>query len=154
MHIAVDKIAHEIVADELSLSNVTDAEVIFNLLKQTRRKIIEKSGDDGYDTRNCHDAIRIKRAVALIPPREGLHFGSKGTLAGCEKLYRTNKKWKKRNDYRKRLPSETVMYRVKQLLGGKLNLRNYNAQVDVTYAMIKAVNKLTGLGLTETHRID
>ncbi|GHZ43597.1 putative transposase [Vibrio cholerae] len=39
------------------------------------------------------------------------------------------------------------MYRVKQLLGGKLSLRNYNAQVGETDAMIKALNKLTGLGM-------
>lgn len=31
------------------------------------------------------------------------------------------------------------MYRIKQLLGGKLSLRNYNAQVSETYAMIKAL---------------
>ncbi len=42
------------------------------------------------------------------------------------------------------------MYRVKQLFGGRLSLRNYNAQVGETYAMIKALNKLTGLGMPET----
>ncbi|KYY28349.1 hypothetical protein AWQ12_23425 [Vibrio parahaemolyticus] len=42
------------------------------------------------------------------------------------------------------------MYRVKQLLGGRLSLRNYNAQVGETYAMIKALNKLTGLGMPDT----
>ncbi|WP_420918770.1 hypothetical protein [Vibrio coralliirubri] len=56
--------------------------------------------------------------------------------------------------YHKRSLSETAMYRVKQLLGGKLSLRNYNAQVGETYAMIKALNKLTGLGMPETCRID
>lgn len=50
--------------------------------------------------------------------------------------------------------SETAMYRVKQLLGGKLSLRNYNAQVGETYAMIKALNKLTGLGMPETQYVD
>ena len=53
---------------------VTDAEVLPNLLKQTRRRIIEISGDGAYDTRRCHDAIRIKLAVPLIPPREGADF--------------------------------------------------------------------------------
>ena len=48
LHIAVDTHSHEIVAAELSLSNVTDAEVLPNLLKQTRRKIIEISGDGAY----------------------------------------------------------------------------------------------------------
>ncbi len=43
------------------------------------------------------------------------------------------------------------MYRVKQLLGGKLSLRNYNAQVGETYAMLKALNRLTGVGMPETH---
>ncbi len=45
------------------------------------------------------------------------------------------------------------MYRVKQLLGGRLSRRNYNAQVGETYAMIKALNKLTGLGMPETQCI-
>ncbi|BCK28051.1 transposase [Vibrio cholerae] len=49
--------------------------------------------------------------------------------------------------------SETAMYRVKQLLGGRLSLRNYNAQVGETYAMIKALNKITGLGMPKTCRI-
>ncbi len=71
LHLAVDTSTHEIVAAELSLSNVIDAEVLPNLLKQTRRRIIEISGDGAYDTRDCHDAIRFKRAVPLIPPREG-----------------------------------------------------------------------------------
>jgi len=70
LHIAVDTSTHEIIAAELSLSNVGDAEALPNLLKQTRRKIIEISGDGIYDTRDCYDAIWIKRAVALIPPRE------------------------------------------------------------------------------------
>jgi hypothetical protein len=72
---------------------------------------------------------------------------------GCQKLYGSKKKWKKRYGYHKRSLSETAMYRVKQLLGGKLSLRNYNAQVGETYAMIKALNKLTGLGMPETQYI-
>ena len=46
-----------------------------------------------------------------------------------------------------------LMYRVKQLLDGKLSLRNYNAQVGETYSMIKALNKLTGLGMPETQYV-
>ena len=60
---------------------------------------------------------------------------------------------KKRYGYHKRSLSETTMHRVKQLLGGKLSLKNYNAQVGETYAMIKALNKLTGLGMPETQYV-
>ncbi len=45
------------------------------------------------------------------------------------------------------------MYCVKQLLGGRLSLRNYNAQVGEIYVMSKALNKLTGLGMPKTRRI-
>ncbi|HHG3173021.1 TPA: IS5 family transposase [Vibrio parahaemolyticus] len=140
LHLAIDTSTHEIVAAELSLSNVTDAEVL----------PIEISGDGAYDTRDCHDAIRFKRAVPLIPPREGAAFWENGhprnLAVGCQ----NNNKWKKRYGYHKRSLSETAMYRVKQLLGERLSLRNYNAQVGETYALIKALNKLTGLGMPET----
>lgn len=128
MHLAVDTNTHEIVAAALSLSNVTDAEVLPNLLKQTRRRIIEISGDGAYDTRDCQDTIWIKRAVPLVPPREGAAFWEQGhprnLAVGSQKLYGSNKKWTKRYGYNKRLLSETAMYRVKQLLAEKLSLRN------------------------------
>ncbi|OWM13163.1 transposase, partial [Vibrio parahaemolyticus] len=72
---------------------------------------------------------------------------------GCLKLYGSNNKGKKHYGSHKRSLSETAMFRVKQLLGGRLSLRNYNAQVGETYAMIKALNKLTGLDMPETQCI-
>lgn len=39
------------------------------------------------------------------------------------------------------------MYRFKQLIGPKLSLRNYNAQVSELLAGVKVMNKLTGLGM-------
>ena len=41
------------------------------------------------------------------------------------------------------------MFCLKKLLGGTLSLRSYNVQVSEIYAMIKALNKLTGLGMPE-----
>lgn len=75
LHIAVDTSTHEIIAAELSLSTVSDAEVLPNLLKQTRRKILEISGDGAYDTRDCHAEIRIRRTVALIPQERERYSG-------------------------------------------------------------------------------
>lgn len=74
LHITVDTDTHEIIAAELSLSNVTDAEALPNLPKQTRKKITEISGDGAYYTKDCYEAIRRKRVVALIPPRGGAVF--------------------------------------------------------------------------------
>ncbi|MFB2648090.1 transposase [Shewanella mangrovisoli] len=57
LHIAVDTHSHEIIAAGHSLSIVTDAEVLPNLLKQTQRKIYTISGYGAYDTSKCHKAI-------------------------------------------------------------------------------------------------
>lgn len=102
-HLAVDTSTHEIIAAELSLSTVTDAEVLPNLLRHTRRKILEISSDGAYGTTDCHKTIHIKRAVALIPPREGAAFWERGhprnLAVGCQKLYSSNEHWKERYGY-------------------------------------------------------
>ncbi len=80
LHISVDTVTREIVAAELSLSNVTDAEVLPNLLKQTRRKIIEISVDgpmaQGIVTMLCEsrEQFRSSRHEKVQPS------GSKDTL--------------------------------------------------------------------------
>ncbi|ATF08917.1 Mobile element protein [Candidatus Enterovibrio altilux] len=45
------------------------------------------------------------------------------------------------------------MFRVKELLVGTLSLKNYNAQISNTYSIVKALNKLTGLGTSNTKTI-
>lgn len=50
-----------------------------------------------------------------------------------------------------RLIGETAMYRVKQLLGGSLTLRDYNGQV--AEAMVLALNNMTKVGMPESVRI-
>ncbi|BCN25928.1 hypothetical protein VYA_31200 [Vibrio alfacsensis] len=42
---------------------------------------------------------------------------------------------------------------MKQLLGGKLSLRKYNAQIGETCIMIKYLNKLTGICMCDIQRI-
>ena len=84
----------------------------------------------------------VTGAIELIPSREGAafweRFHPRNLAAGCKKLHCSNKYWKKWYGDHKRLLSETMIYRAKQLLGGLLSLRDYNAQVGETYAMIKA----------------
>ncbi|MFM5272834.1 IS5/IS1182 family transposase, partial [Aeromonas veronii] len=55
--------------------------------------------------------------------------------------------WKKISGYHRRSLAETAMYRFKQLLAGKISLRNYNGQVGEVMAYVCAMNKLNALGL-------
>lgn len=45
------------------------------------------------------------------------------------------------------------MYRVKQLFGGSLTLRDYDAQVAEALAMLRALNKITKARMPESVRI-
>jgi len=69
MHSAVGTSTHKIVATELNATTVTDAEILANLLKPTRRRIIEISGNEAYDKSNCDIAMQIKPAVPLFVPK-------------------------------------------------------------------------------------
>lgn len=42
------------------------------------------------------------------------------------------------------------MYRVKQLFGGSLILRDYDARVAEALAMVRALNKMTKAGMPES----
>lgn len=55
--------------------------------------------------------------------------------------------WRKISEYHGRSLAETAMYRFKQLLVGKMSLRNYNGQVGEVMAYLSAINKLNTLGL-------
>lgn len=45
------------------------------------------------------------------------------------------------------------MFRIKNLLGGHLSLHDYDAQVGEAMAMVKALNRMTLLGMPHSVRI-
>ncbi len=150
MHLAVDTDTHEIVRAVVSTVSVGDNEVLPTLLNPLRRKINRVSADGAYDTKACHEVLKRKGIKPAIPPRSNAALWEKGhprnaavTALKADEL----SEWKVENDYHQRSLSETAMYRYKQLISGKVSLRNYNAQVGEILAGIKAMNKVIDLGM-------
>ncbi|EMX8705749.1 IS5/IS1182 family transposase, partial [Klebsiella pneumoniae] len=56
-------------------------------------------------------------------------------------------------EYNRRSIAETAMYRMKQLLGDSLTLRDYDGQVSEAMAMVRALNRMTKAGMPESVRI-
>lgn len=83
LHLAVDAGTHQIICAELSLSTMTDGEVMPTLLNQTYRKIKAISGDGAYDTRLCYQVIKRKKAQLLILPRAGSAYWEHGHPRNC-----------------------------------------------------------------------
>ncbi len=146
LHLAVDPI----VAAEVSLKNVHDAEVLPTLLNSLRRKLEHVYADGAYDSKASHQLISRKGATACIPPRKSAGLWKKGHPRNDAVLVMRKEglaHWKKISGYRRRSLAETAMYRFKQLLAEKISLRNYNGQVGEAMAYVSAINKLNTLGL-------
>ncbi|KAB3082831.1 IS5/IS1182 family transposase, partial [Escherichia coli] len=62
----------------------------------------------------------------------------------------SNARWKWTTDDNRRSIAETAMYRVKQLLGGSLTLRDHDVRVAESLAMVHALNKMTKAGMPES----
>lgn len=152
LHLAVDADNHHIVSAEVSLVSIGDAEVLPTLLRPLRRKIGSISADGAYDSKQSYSEVLKKKANPLIPPRSNAALWEDGHPRN-EAVKRLKsgemKEWKVESGYHKRSISETAMFRYKQLINGKLSLRNYNAQVGEALAGVWALNKICGLGMPE-----
>lgn len=158
LHLAVDSATHEVICADLSLSGTTDAQALPGLISQTHRKIRDASADGAYDTHYCHDVLLRKKIRPLIPPRKGAQYwtdkyGERNHAVANQRLSGSNDVWKKKVGYHRRSVAETAMYRFKTLLGAHLSLRNYDAQVGEAMAMVKALNRMTLLGMPHSVRI-
>ena len=79
LHLAVDPVTHDIVAAEVSLENVHDAEVLPTLLNPLRRKLGHVYADGAYDSKASHQLISHKGAAACIPAPQERGVMGKGT---------------------------------------------------------------------------
>ncbi|MGI3173857.1 IS5 family transposase [Aeromonas veronii] len=150
LHLAVDPATHDVVAAEVSLENVHDAEVLPTLLNPLRRKLGRVYADGAYDSKASHQLISRKGATACIPPRKNAGLWKKGHPKNDAVLVMRKEglaHWKKISGYHRSSQAETAMYRFKQLLAGKISLRNYNGQVGEVMAYVCVMNKLNALGL-------
>ena len=75
------------------------------------------------------------------------------TRVANQRMTGSNARWKWTTDYNRRSIAETAMYRVKQLFGGALTLRDYDGQVAEAMALVRALNKMTKAGIPESVRI-
>lgn len=159
LHLAVDANTHDIVATVLTDNGVGDCEVLPELLDQIEGELDSVAADGAYDTKEDYEAIRKKKAKALIPPRKGARIWRHGNTKGerhnrDENLRSVRKKgmkgWKKDSGYHRRSLAETAMFRVKQLMGATLSSRRFENQCIELMIRCAAINRMTALGMPES----
>ena len=158
LHIAIDAETLQIRAVQLTTNNVSDSQVLKDLLDQiSLDEPIDSIYTDGaYDTKRCRQVIADRQAHAVIPPRKNakpwkdikVHSRERNEpLRTVKRLGRTL--WKKWSGYHRRSLVETKMHCIK-LLGDKLYSRNFDSQVNEIHARVAVLNKFTELGRPHT----
>jgi hypothetical protein len=58
LDLAIDSSTHEVISAVVSLESACDNEALPTLLNSLRRKILQVSADEAYDTKACHQVLR------------------------------------------------------------------------------------------------
>lgn len=128
LHLGVDEGTSEILSAMVTTNDVADCEVLAEVLEQIDQEIEQVSGDGGYDTKGCYNTITQRGAKATIPPRSNAKIQQHGNSKALphprdENLRRVRqvgrKQSQKESGYHRRSLSETAMFRLKTIFGGK-----------------------------------
>ncbi|MFW1642645.1 IS5 family transposase [Acinetobacter guillouiae] len=158
LHIGIDAETLQIRAVQLTTNNVSDSQVLGDLLNQiSPAEPIDSVYTDGaYDTKQCREVISDRQAHAVIPPRKNTKPSKDTKTSSLERneLLRTVKhlgrtKWKNWSGYHRRSLVESKMHCVK-LLGDKLTARHFQSQVNEIHARVAVLNKFMDLGRPHT----
>jgi transposase len=158
VHLAIDEATMEIRAVEFTDSRIGDAPMLPGLLSQIPEgeTIASVTADGAYDGRACRDAIALRGAEAVIPPRRNAKpwkkdspgaRGRNDDLRAMKRFGRTL--WRRWSGYHRRSRVETKMNCLK-LLGQKLMSRDFDRQTAELQVRIAILNRFTALGIPVT----
>ena len=154
VHLGIDASTLGIRAMEVTDNSIGDAPVLPALLSQipADERIASVSGDGAYDTKDCHEAIAVRAAHAIIPTCKNAKpwkTNPCGAKARNEILQTTRKLgraiWKKWSGYHRRSLVETKM-RCFKLLGERVMARDFDRQIAELQVRAAVLNRFTRLG--------
>lgn len=162
LHLAVDEATHEFVAVVVSTNSFKDSQLLPDLLEQVEDEIKQVSADGAYDSRNCYDAIRERKARAAIPPQRRARIWRHGNTKGerhirdenLRSIRRTGRaQWKRDSAYHRRSLAETAVFRVKMIFGERVGARSFAGQAAQMLVRCAALNRMTHLGMPDSYRV-
>ena len=162
LHLGVDETTKEIVAVEVTPSQVHDSRLLPTLLDQIPGCIVQVSGDGAYDTRACYQSILDRDAVATIPPRRNARPSESvaspdwramrdAHLRAIRRIGRYQ--WRISSGCTRQSLAENAMSRFKTLFGPKLSARRFDNQRVEGIIKCEVLNRMPSRGMPESVRI-
>ena len=163
LHLCVDEATLETVSAIVSTNDISDAEVLSDLLEDVPGRIEQVSADGAYDQRKCYDTLNRHGAKAALPPRKGARIWQHGNSQGERHQRDENlrcirkagrKQWKKGSNYHRRSLAETQVFRFKTIFGDRLQTRQIENQFKELLLKTTILNRMTHLGMPDTIKIN
>lgn len=160
LHLAIDPVTQEIVAEVLTTNAGHDADQAETLLAEVPRKIKSVTADGAYDKWKVYEAIDLRQARPKIPPRHDAkikrHANTAGPRLARDEAIRSirrigRKNWKKRIGYHCRSLAETAVFRLKTIFGPILKNRKLPNQRTEARLRCKLLNRFTQSALAYAH---
>lgn len=153
----------EIRAAKLTGNDIADGDAFTSLINQEECDIDTVAGDGGYDKDKVYSTCRQRKIrKILIPPQENAKIKRHGNLNSephprDENLRQirktTRKQWKEKSGYHVRSLAETMIFRLKTILGDKLNARKFENQITEFLISASIMNKMTNLGMPDSYAV-
>lgn len=162
LHFCTDAATLEIVSVVASTNNVSDGEVLPELLADVPGKIAQVSADGAYDQRKCYDALNKHGAQAAIPPRKGARIWQHAHTSAARHVRDENlrrirkvgrKEWQRESSYHRRSLAETQVFRYKLIFGDRLQTRLVENQFKEMMLKSALLNRMTHLGMPDTVKV-
>jgi hypothetical protein len=162
LHLAVDEATGQVLAHQLTPSNVNDGPILPELLDRIEGPLGQVSADMAYDSFRSHKAILAKEARPTIPPRKGAAISPPRNIEDPPPT-RGNivrriaeigaRAWKVEVGYHRRSLAETAMYRVKTIFTPTLKSRILPNQKSEAAILVSCLNRFTAIGMPASVKI-
>lgn len=162
LHLGVDEATMEFVAVAITTNDFKDSQLLPDLLEQVEDEVSQVSADGAYDSRNCYNAIRERKARAAIPPQKRARIWQHGNTKAERHLRDENlrairkkgrREWKRESHYHRRSLAETQVFRVKTIFGERVSARSFAGQAAQLLVRCATLNRMTHLGMPNSYKV-
>jgi hypothetical protein len=162
LHIGVDAETGQILASELTSSDVDDGTQVEPLLDQITAPLASLTGDGAYDQAGIYGTVaeRHPDADVIIPPRSTAVLSEDGETTPTQRdrhlqsiAEHGRMTWQKRSGYNRRSLVEAAISRLKRVIGDALRSRTDRRRVTEIAIAVHALNHMLELGRSKSVRI-
>jgi Transposase DDE domain len=162
LHIGVDAQTGQILASELTTSDVDDGSQVEPLLDQITAPLASFIGDGAYDQAGIYGTIakRHPEADVIVPPRSTAVLSEDGESTPTQRdrhlqciAEHGRMSWQKQSGYTRRALVEAAISRIKRVIGNGLRSRTEPRRATEVAIGIDALNRMFELGRPESVRI-